>query len=87
MSPEGTLWALSTCALATVPDSFRTFDRLFSGGGMGGGGTGDGGGSMGRGIGNNIVDADLCLWLANEDLFYDVLLSQWGAVVGNKFRV
>jgi hypothetical protein len=72
VSPEGTLWALSTCAAATTPDDFETITALFSGG-------------SGSAIcnynclGGNIVDADMCLWLTNEDLFYDVVFSEWGS--------
>ena len=72
VSPEGTLWALSTCAAATTQDDFETITALFSGG-------------SGSAIcnynclGGNIVDADMCLWLTNEDLFYDVVFSEWGS--------
>jgi hypothetical protein len=76
VSPEGTLWALSTCAAATAPDDFETITALFSGG-VGGG--------MNNGIGENIVDADLCLWLTNEGLFYDVVFSEWGTVAASSF--
>jgi hypothetical protein len=76
VSPEGTLWALSTCAASTTPDDFETITALFSGGG---------GGGVGDGIGENIVDADLCLWLTNEDLFYDVVFSEWGTVAASSF--
>ncbi|MGB5813464.1 MAG: hypothetical protein WBG86_23210, partial [Polyangiales bacterium] len=72
VSPEGTLWALSTCAAATEPDDFGLFTRLF---------TSSGGG----GIGNNIIEASLCLWLTNEDLKYDVVFSAWGSVVDSNF--
>ena len=77
VSPEGTQWALSTCATATTPGDFKTITALFSGG--------TGGGSVGDGIGENIVDADLCLWLTNEDLFYDVVFSEWGTVALSSF--
>ncbi|MFA9471618.1 MAG: hypothetical protein ACERNK_13690, partial [Deltaproteobacteria bacterium] len=76
VSPEGTLWALSTCAAATAPGDFKTITALFSGGG---------GGGVGDGIGENIVDADLCLWLTSEDLFYDVVFSDWGTVAASSF--
>jgi hypothetical protein len=76
VSPEGTLWALSTCAAATAPDDFETITALFSGG-VGGG--------MNNGIGDNIIDADLCLWLTNEDFFYDVVFSEWGTVAASSF--
>jgi hypothetical protein len=76
VSPEGTLWALSTCAAATAPDDFNTITALFSGG-VGGG--------TGMGIGGKIVDADLCLWLRNENLFYDVVFSDWGTVAASSF--
>ncbi|MBW2377574.1 MAG: hypothetical protein JRF55_16605 [Deltaproteobacteria bacterium] len=76
VSPEGTLWALSTCAAVATPDDFKTITALFSGG-VGGG--------TGTGIGGKIVDADLCLWLTNEDLFYDVVFSEWGTVSASSF--
>jgi hypothetical protein len=76
VSPEGTLWALSTCAVATVPDDFETITALFSGGT---------GACFGTCIGGKIVDADLCLWLTNEDLFYDVVFSEWGKVAASSF--
>jgi len=76
VSPEGTLWALSTCAASTVPADFMTIASLFSGGG---------GGSTGTGIGKNIVGKNLCLWLTNEDIFYDVVFSDWGTVAASSF--
>ncbi len=72
-SPEGTLWARSTCAAASAPGDFMTLGTLFSGGGTGGG------------FGDNIVDEDLCLWLTNEDLFYDLVFSDWGDVDASSF--
>lgn len=68
VSPEGTLWALSTCATATVPDDFMTLVALFQ--------------SIGGGFGEvdgTLPGADLCLWLTNENLSYDVVFSHWGA--------
>ena len=67
---------MTTCAAATAPGDFKTITALFSGGG---------GGGVGDGIGENIVDADLCLWLTSEDLFYDVVFSDWGTVAASSF--
>ncbi len=78
VSPEGTLWALSTCAAATAPADFEPLVSLFSGGS---GSTS----CSGNCIGGSIVDADLCLWLPNENLFYDVVFSEWGSVEGSNF--
>ncbi len=78
VSPEGTLWALSTCAAATVPDDFEPISALFSGG--------SGSSSCnGNCVGGSIVGPDLCLWLTNENLFYDVVFSEWGSVTGSSF--
>jgi hypothetical protein len=77
VSPEGTLWALSTCAAAAAPGDFTTITALFSGG--------TGGGAPGDGIEKNIIDAELCLWLTNENLFYDVVFSEWGKVALSSF--
>ena len=72
VSPEGTLWALSTCAAATVPGDFETITALFSGG--------SGSAACQQNcIGGKIVGADLCLWLTKENLFYDVVFSEWGS--------
>jgi hypothetical protein len=68
------LWAGSTCAEATKPDDFMTLGTLFPAGGGSGGGLGD-----------NIVGADLCLWLTNEDLRYDMVFSEWGTVDASNF--
>jgi len=78
VSPEGTLWALSTCDASAAPDDFDTLTALFSGGG---------GSSVCRQncVGGNIVGANLCLWLTNENLFYDVVFSDWGSVAGSSF--
>jgi hypothetical protein len=78
VSPEGTRWALSTCAAATTQDDFETITALFSGGS---------GSAICRNncLGGNIVDADMCLWLKNEDLFYDVVFSEWGTIEASSF--
>ena len=78
VSPEGTLWARSTCDASAAPDDFESIAALFSGGG--------GSSVCGQNcVGGNIVDTDLCLWLPNEDLFYDVVFSEWGSVEGSSF--
>lgn len=74
VSPEGTLWASSTCAAASIPGDFKPINGLFPSGG-----------GIGNGLGDNIVGADLCLWLTNEDLFYDVVFSGWGDVEASSF--
>jgi hypothetical protein len=78
VSPEGTLWALSTCDDSLAADDFTTITALFSGGG-------GSGACQQNCVGGNIVGADLCLWLTNEDLFYDVVFSEWGSVEGSSF--
>ncbi len=75
VSPEGTLWAGSTCAAAATPFDFTTLGTLLP--------SGDGTGS--GGIRDEIVGAELCLWLTNEDLRYDVVFSEWGSVEESSF--
>lgn len=74
VSPEGTLWAPSTCANANPPDDFTTFVALLQsfGGGLGG-------------ANDRLLGESLCLWLTNENLFYDVVFSAWGAVESSDF--
>jgi hypothetical protein len=67
VSPEGTLWADSTCASATALD-FVPFAF-----------------SLGGGVGFDIVGTPLCLWLTNENLFYDIVFSEWGSFVDSNF--
>jgi hypothetical protein len=43
---------------------------------------GGGGGQM---VDDNLVGADLCLWLTNENLFYDVVFSAWGIQNNSNF--
>lgn len=74
VSPQGTLWAASACDSASVPGDFMTIGDLFPSGG-----------GSGNGLGDLIVGADLCLWLTNEDLFYDVVFSAWGSVGASNF--
>jgi len=75
-SPENTQWALSTCSAATEPD-FTTFVELIRN-------LGSGAGSGGQ-VDENLVDAELCLWLTNEDLRYDVVFSEWGSIQNSNF--
>jgi hypothetical protein len=70
VSPEGTLWVRSTCATATIPGDFTTFAGAFPF----------------EGVGRLIVDEPLCLWLTNEDFFYDVIFSNWGSVENGNFE-
>ena len=74
VSPEGTLWARSTCAAASKPLDFRALGALFPSGG-----------GVGSGFGDMVVGEDLCLWLTNENLYYDVVFSEWGEVVASSF--
>jgi hypothetical protein len=78
VSPEGTLWALSTCDASAAPGDFETITALFSGGG-------GSGVCQQNCVGGDIVGANLCLWLTNEDLFYDVVFSEWGSVEASSF--
>ena len=78
VSPEGTLWALSTCDASSAPDDFKTITALFSGGG-------GSGACQQNCVGGNIVGANLCLWLTNENFFYDVVFSEWGSVEASNF--
>jgi hypothetical protein len=74
VSPEGTSWARSTCATASAPDDFTNLGALFPSGG-----------GTGNGFGDNVVGEDLCLWLTNENLFYDMVFSEWGTVEASSF--